>query len=116
LELGEPRAARNAVDDRVRATEDAEQRAAAAAVLVRAPDQARALAQLDEAAADPRQRRHRPRGRERVLAGLDLDRRQRLQERRLAGVRRADERDLRRALPAHGDRVAVEDTAARSRL
>src|SRR5207244_3035972 len=51
----------------------------------------------------------------RVVARLDLDVRERLQERRLAGVRRADERDLSRPLAPHGDRVTVDDPRTCSR-
>ena len=100
---------------RVGAAQHSQQRAAAAAVLVCALDQARDLHQLNEHAAQPRQRRHRLERRERVVACLDLDRRQRLEQRRLARVRRADERDLRHALPAHRDRVAVHDLLADAR-
>ena len=66
------------------------------------------LDELDEDAADPGEGRHRAERRERVVAGLDLDLRQGLQERRLADVRRPDERDLGGALAAHGDRIAMD--------
>ena len=104
-----------AEDDRVGAAQDADQRASAAAVLARPRDQPGDLDQLDQDAVDPGQRRHRPRGRERVVAGLDLDARERLQERRLARVRRPDQRDLGRSFAANGDRVPVNDTGARAR-
>ena len=107
-ELARVAAGSRAVDDRVGGAQHAEQRPAAAAVLVRALDQARDLDQLDEHAADPRQRGHRPERGERVVAGPDLDLRQRLEQRRLADVGRPDQRDLRGALAAHGDRVAVD--------
>src|SRR5439155_1429325 len=87
-----------------------EQCATSATSLARAADQSRNLDELDEHTADARQRRDRPRGRERVGPGLDLDARERLQERRLAGVRRAGERNLGRALTAHSDRVTMDDT------
>ena len=105
-----------AVDDRVRRAEHAEQRAPAATVLVGALDQARDLDQLDQHAADPRERGNRAQGRERVVAGPDLDLGQRLEDRRLADVGRADERDLGRPLAADGDRVAVHGGRSRPRL
>ena len=43
-----------------------------------------------------------------VVAGLDLDLGEGLEERRLADVRRADERDLGGALAPDGDRIAVD--------
>ena len=92
---------RPAEDDRVRVAEDAEQRPAAATVLVGALDQPRDLDELHEHAADPRQRGHGAQRREGVVARLDLDVRERLQERRLAGVRRP-----RRARPAPRPRAA----------
>jgi len=60
-------------DDRVRVPKHAEQRAAAATVLVRALDQAGDLDELDEHAADPSQCRDRAKRRERIVAGLDPD-------------------------------------------
>ena len=96
-----------AKEDCISATEHAEERPCAAATRGRALDQAWDLDQLHEHAANPSQRRHRPRRRERVGAGLDLDVGQRLEQRRLAGVRWPDERDLRGTLPPDGDRVAV---------
>jgi len=98
--------------DGVRSAQDAEQRAAAATVLVRALDQSGDLDQLHEDAAYARQRRHRPRGRERVVTSLDLHVRERLQQRRLAGIRRSHERDLSGSFAPHGDRVAVHDPLA----
>ena len=105
-----------AVDDRVGGAEDAEQRPSATAVLVRALDEPRDLDELDEHAADPGERRDRPERRERVVAGLDLDLGQRLEDRRLADVRRPDQRDLGRALAPHGDRVAVDGVRPHARL
>ncbi len=51
---------------------------------------------------------HRPERRERVVAGLDLDLGECLQERRLADVRRPDQGDLGGAFAAHRDRVTVD--------
>jgi hypothetical protein len=113
-QLGERRVRRVAEHHRVCAAQHAEQRAPAAAVLGGAGDQARDLDELHANAANERDGRHRPRGRERVVAGLDLDARERLQERRLARVRRPDERDLRRAVAVHGQRVAVHGLLAHS--
>src|SRR4029079_10048221 len=45
---------------------------------------------------------------ERVVAGLDLDVGQRLQDRGLADIRRPDQRDLGRALAADGDGIAMD--------
>jgi hypothetical protein len=59
--------------DRVRAAQDAEQRPPAAAIVRGALDQARDLDELHRHAADPRHCRHRPRRREGVVAGSDLD-------------------------------------------
>ena len=115
-ELGRIGARAGAVDDRVGRAQDAEQRPAAAAVLGRALDQPRDLDELDEDAADPGQRRDRAQRRERVVAGLDLDLGQGLEERRLADVRRADQRDLGGALAADGDRVAVDGARADARV
>ena len=112
LELGRIAARAAAVDDRVDRAQDAEQRPAAAPIVRGAADQARDLDQLDEHAADPGQRRHRPERGERVVAGLDLDLGQRLEQRRLADVGRPDERDLRRALAPDGDRIAVDGARA----
>ena len=67
-------------EDRVRVPEHAEQRAAAAAILGGSLDQAGDLDELDEHAAEARRRRDRPRRGERIVAGADLDRRERLQE------------------------------------
>ena len=105
-----------AEDDGVGAAQHAEQRAAAAPVFACACDEPRNLDQLHEHAADARQCRHRPRGRERVVARLDLNVGQRLQQRGLPRVRRADERDLGGALAPHRDRVAVDDTRASARF
>ena len=102
-------------EDRVGVPQHAEQRAAAAAVVGGPLDQAGDLHELDEHAAEPRRRRDGPRRGERVVAGADLDRRESLQQRGLARVRRPDERDLRRALAPHGDRVAMHDLLARAR-
>jgi hypothetical protein len=101
--------------DRLCIAEHSEQRASAAAVFGGSLDQARDLHELDEHAAETRRRGDRPGGRERVVARADLDRGQRLQERGLAGVRCAYERDLRCTLPPHGDRVAVDDLLPRAR-
>ena len=84
--------------------------------LGRSPDQAWDLDELHEHAADACQCRHRPRRCEGVVACLDLDVGERLQERGLARIRRADERDLCRAFAPHRDRVAMDDTLPRSRL
>src|SRR6185295_13523424 len=62
-----------AVHDGVGGAEHAEQRPAAAAVLVGALDQPRDLDQLDQHAADPGQGRHRTERGEGVVAGPDLD-------------------------------------------
>ena len=67
--------------DAVRVSEHAEERAAAAAVVVGALDQPGYLHELHEHAPDPRQRGYRPERREGVVARLDLDLRQRLQQR-----------------------------------
>ena len=107
-ELGRIGARPAAVDDRVDRPQHAEQRPAAAPVVGRTADQPGDLDELDEDAADPGQRRHRPERRERVVAGLDLDLGQGLEQRRLADVRRTDERDLRRALASDRDRIAVD--------
>ena len=101
---------------RPRTAEDAEQRPTAAAVLVRALDQPRDLHELDEHAADPGERGHRAERRERVVARPDLDLRERLEQRRLAHVGRSDEGDLRGALAAHGDRIAMDRARADARL
>src|SRR5262249_8867560 len=95
---------------------NAEQRLAAAAILGGTRDQAGDLDQLHAAVVDVGDRGRRPRGRERVVAGFDLDARQRLQKRRLAGVRRADERHLRDTVGADGERVVVERLLAYARL
>ena len=100
--------ARRAVDDRIGRAKDAEQRPATAAIVGGALDQPRDLDELDEDAADPRQRRNRAERRERVVAGLDLDLGQRLEERRLPDVRRPDEGDLGRAFAPDRDRIAVD--------
>ena len=105
-----------AVDDRVGRAKDAEQRPAAAAVVVGAFDQPGDLDELDEDAADPGQRRDRAERRERVVAGLDLDLGQRLEDRRLADIGRPDEGDLGRALAADLDRVAVDGVRPDARL
>ena len=106
----------HAVDDRVGRAKDTEQRPPAPAIVARAGNQARDLDELHEHAADPRQRRHRPERREGVIARLDLDLGQRLEQRRLAHVGRADERYLRRALAAHRDRVAMHRLRAHARV
>ena len=98
--------------DRVGRPEHAKERPAAAAIVRRPFEQPRDLDQLDGHALDPGQRRDRSQGRERIVAGPDGDRRERLEDRRLADVGRADERDLGRALPAHGDRVTVHGSRA----
>ena len=93
---------RVAEDDAVGVAEHAEERSAAAPVLVRTLDQAGDLDELHQHPADPRQRRHGPERREGVVARLDLDLRQRLQQRGLAGVRRSRRRrsaPLPRAVP-----------------
>jgi hypothetical protein len=95
---------------------NAEQCAAAATVLGCALDQAGDLDELHEHAADPRQGGDRAQGGERVVAGLDLDLGQRLQQRRLADIRRSDEADLGRPLAADGDRIAVDRIRANARL
>ena len=100
--------ARQQYDDRVDRPEHAEERPSAAAIVGRAGDEPRDLDELDEDAADPGQRGHGAERRERVVAGLDLDLGQRLQERRLADVRRPDEGDLGRPLAPDGDGVAMD--------
>ncbi len=110
------RARRVAEHDRVRVPEDAEQCAPSAPVLVRAFDQAGDLDELNEDAADAGEGGNGSRRREGVVARLDLDRRQRLEQRRLPRVRRADQRDLRCALAPDGDRVAVDDLRPRAGL
>jgi hypothetical protein len=80
LELLDGAVAGVAPEDRVRVAEDTEQRPAASAIFGRSLDQARNLDELDEHAAEAGSRRYRTRGGERVVAGADLDRRQRLQE------------------------------------
>ena len=107
---------RGAVDDRVGRAQDAEQRPAPTTVLGGAADEPRDLHQLDEHAPDARQRRDRAQGGERVVAGLDLDLGQRLEDRRLAHVRRADQRYLRRALAPDGDRVAMDGARSDARV
>ena len=84
----EPRGARRFVaeNDPVRAAQDAEQRAPAAPVLGGPFDQTRDLDELEEHAANPCERWDGPRRRERVVAGFDLDVRERLEQRRLARV------------------------------
>jgi len=104
-----------APEDRIGVAKDTEQRATAAAIAGGALDQARDLDQLDEHAAEAGRRRDRPRRRERVVAGADLDCRQRLQKRRLSRVRRPGERDLGGALAPHGERVTVDDSLAGTR-
>ena len=101
-----------AVDDRVGQPEDPEERPSAAAILGRALDEARDLDELDEDAADPGQGRHRAKGREGVVARLDLDLGQGLEERRFADVRRPDERDLGGAFAPNGDRITVDRAGA----
>ena len=101
-----------AVDDPVCRPQHAEEGAAAAAVIGRALDQARDLDELDEDAADPGQGRHGTKRGERIVAGLDLDLGECLQERRFADVRRSDERDLGRAFASDRDRVAVNGVRA----
>ena len=112
LELARVGVRARAVDDRVGRSEDAEQRPSPTPVLGRALDQPGDLHELHEHATDPGQRRDRPERRERVVARLDLDLAERLEQRRLADVRRPDERDLRRALAPDGDRVAVDGVRA----
>src|SRR5207249_11567783 len=60
-------------------------------------DQTGDLDELKKHTANSRERGDRTCRRERVVAGLDLDIRQRLQQRRLARIGRPDERDLRSA-------------------
>ena len=115
-QLGRVAAGPAAVDDRVGRPQDAEQRPAAAAVLGRAADEPGDLDELDEHAADPGQGGDGTQRRERVVAGLDLDLGERLQDRRLADVRRADERDLGRALAPNGDRIAMDGARADPRV
>ena len=105
-----------AVDDRVGRAEDAQQRAATAPVLRGARDEPGDLYELDEHAADPGQRRHRPERRERVVARLDLDLREGLEQRRLADVRRPHQRDLRGTLAPDRDRIAVDRVRADARV
>ena len=109
--LGESPDCAHAVDDRIGRAQHAEQRPAATAVVGRTLDEPGDLDQLHQHAADARQRRHRPQRRERVVAGLDLDLRQRLQERRLAHVGRPHKGDLGRPFAAHRDRVAMHGAA-----
>ena len=105
-----------AIDDGICVAEHAEQRPPAAATLGCALEQTRDLDELDANTADGRDRGDRARRRERVVAGLDLDLRQRLQKRRLARVGCADQRDLRGTLAAHCDRVAMDDLRSNARL
>ena len=106
------RSARPQYDDGVGVAEHAEERHGHRRGPRARPRSARDLHELDEHAADPRERRDRAQRRERVVAGLDLDVRERLQERRLARVRRADERDLRAPSRRTCERVAVDHLRA----
>ena len=72
-DLGRIGAGPGAVDDGVRGTEDAEERAATAAVVGRPADEPGDLDELDEDATDARQGGHGTERREGVVAGLDLD-------------------------------------------
>src|SRR5204862_7960447 len=100
----------------VRPAEDSEQRTSAPTVVASAHEETGDLDELHGHAVDAGDRGNRPRRRERVVPGLDLDARERLEQRRLAGIRRADEGDLRGSLTAHGDRVAVHGLLADARL
>jgi hypothetical protein len=101
--------------DGVGTPKNAEKGSTAAAALGGPFDQAGDLDELDQHPFDSRQRRNRPRRREGVVAGLDLDVGESLQERRLARVRRPDERDLRRPFTTDRDRITVDDPRPRSR-
>ncbi len=107
-ELGGVAVSPAAVHDGVGEAQDAQERPSAATVVGRALDQARDLDELDEDAADPSEGRNRAEGRERIVAGLDLDLRQGLEQGGLAHVRRPDEGNLRCALAPDCDRVTMD--------
>src|SRR5207245_2380357 len=105
------------VDDRRRRTKRKRLRLVVAGTSQEHADQPGAVPdRLPEHVADACERWDGPRRRERVVAGFDLDVRERLEQRRLARVGRSDERDLRSAFTLDRDRVAVHDSRTCSRL
>jgi hypothetical protein len=111
-ELRRVRAGSSAVHDRVGPAQDAQERASTTPIVGRAADEPGDLDELHEHATDPGQGRHRAQRRERVVAGLDLDIGQGLEDGRLADVGRPHQRDLGSPFAPHGDRVAVHGARA----
>ncbi len=100
----------------VRATQHSEQRTSTPTVLACPLDQTRYLHKLHEHTTDTRQRGHRSERGKGIVADLDLNVGERVQQAGLPSVRRPDQRDLGSALSPHAYRVVMYRTGAGTSL